>query len=301
VTSPRQILPGRTYQINRRCTQRQFLLRPDEKTNQIILYCLGEAASRFGIELIAWMPMSNHYHAVVYDERGCLPAFLRHLNQMTSKALNVRWSRWENLWAVEQPCVTWLVEDGDVLDKVVYTLVNPVVDHLVERVADWPGASSWEVHAHGKPLVVQRPHLFFRKDGCMPKEVVLNAVAPRRCADPSQRWDLATWREQVCAAVRRAEQAALRERLALGRRVLGRRAVRKQSVFESPATHARRRGLRPSVACRSGARRVAALRALREFREHYHRARQRFLNGNREVTFPEGTWALRAFCAAAPS
>ena len=93
-------------------TQRQFLLRPDEKTNQAFLYCLGEAAQRFGIEIVGWLAMSNHYHAVVHDPLGRLPDFACHFHQMLAKCLNVRWSRWENLWSTEPPTYTLLVESG---------------------------------------------------------------------------------------------------------------------------------------------------------------------------------------------
>lgn len=301
MTAPRQILPGRTYQITRRATQRQFLLRPDEKTNQIILYCLGEAALRFGVELHVWLAMSNHYHVILFDLYGCLPAFLRHLNQMCAKALNARWSRCENLWSTEQPSAVHLIEDSDTLDKSVYSLVNPTAADLVERVADWPGASSWAAHLNGKPIRVKRPRAFFRERGSMPEEVVLTAVAPRRASDSSQRWDAAEWQQALLERVHLAEQASLRERAALGKRVLGRRAIRKQSAFASPSTPAKRGGLRPTVACRNHARLRDALAAQRHFRECYYLARKRFVNGDRSATFPEGTWALRAFCAAPPT
>jgi hypothetical protein len=58
---PRQILPGSTYLVTRRCTQRQFLLRPSKLTNQIILYCLALAVARTGILLHAFVALSNHY------------------------------------------------------------------------------------------------------------------------------------------------------------------------------------------------------------------------------------------------
>src|SRR5215212_10204097 len=45
---PRQVLPGQFYLITRRCTQRQFLLRPDRDTNNAFTYCLIEAAQRCG-------------------------------------------------------------------------------------------------------------------------------------------------------------------------------------------------------------------------------------------------------------
>ena len=31
---PRQVLPGSTYMITRRCTQRQFLMRPDREPGE---------------------------------------------------------------------------------------------------------------------------------------------------------------------------------------------------------------------------------------------------------------------------
>jgi len=40
---PRQVLPGQFYMITRRCTQRQFLLRPDQPTNAAFTYCLMNA------------------------------------------------------------------------------------------------------------------------------------------------------------------------------------------------------------------------------------------------------------------
>jgi hypothetical protein len=57
---PRQVLPGQTLFITRRCTQRQFLLRPDDKVNQALEYCLAEAAMRFGVTVLWFMAMSNH-------------------------------------------------------------------------------------------------------------------------------------------------------------------------------------------------------------------------------------------------
>jgi len=71
---PRAVLPGSFYKITRRCTQRQFLLRPDAATNNAFLYCLGEAAHRYAIDVILPSVMSNHHlcgaaHKWCYGER----------------------------------------------------------------------------------------------------------------------------------------------------------------------------------------------------------------------------------------
>ena len=67
---PRPVLPRQFYLITRRCTQRQFLLRPDAATNNAFLYCLIDAAVRGEIDVVLPCAMSNHYHAVIYDRAG---------------------------------------------------------------------------------------------------------------------------------------------------------------------------------------------------------------------------------------
>jgi hypothetical protein len=48
---PRSILPNARYLLTRRCTQRQFWLRPSAKINQIVTYCVAEAAAHTGVQL----------------------------------------------------------------------------------------------------------------------------------------------------------------------------------------------------------------------------------------------------------
>jgi len=287
MTAPRPIVPGTTYAIARRCTQRQFLLRPDPKTTKIYEYCLAEAVARFDMVLIGWGTMSNHHHFKVHDKHGVLPAFLAHLHKMLAKALNFRWSRWENFFAAEQVCVTKCVDVSDVLDKLVYALVNPVADHLVEKVRAWPGASSFDF-LDGRVKVLERPKGFFREDGAMPKRVTLKAEVPPE-------WDgtREAWAEAVRERVAQAEQAARDERARTGRRVMGRRALQRVSAFDTPNTHAPRRNLRPFIACKNRQRRIATLSELRAFRKAYRKARDAFVAGVRDAVFPAGTYLMR--------
>lgn len=299
VTAPRQVLAGQTYLVTRRCTQRQFLLRPDETTTRIFLYCLGEAAARLGIELLAWHASSNHYHAVVHDPAGELPLFLARFHKLCAKALNARWKRWENLWASEPTCAVRLVEEVDVLDKIAYTLANPVTDGLVERVFDWPGASSLRHTGASRPLVVERPKGFFRDAGPMPETVTLAVRTPRTCSDAR------AWAERVRAAVQGRERRARELRLEAGTGVVGRKNILRAAAHERPKTREPRRELRPHLGCLSRERLVRERAALRQFRADYAEARRRLLAGVRGVLFPVGTFLLPRTVgvrvAAAPS
>ncbi|MEM9696678.1 MAG: transposase, partial [Myxococcota bacterium] len=143
--------------VTRRCTQRQVLLGPSEEMNDAVGYCLAESAERYGVEVIAVMVMSNHYHAVVWDPDGSVTRFYEHFHKMAAKVLNARFRRSENLWAGGRPTsLVELVEPADVLAKVVYALANPVASHLVTEVRHWPGFDSYRATMQAKTLTFRR-------------------------------------------------------------------------------------------------------------------------------------------------
>ena len=264
------------------------MLRPDEETTAAFEFCFGEAAKRFGIEVHSFLAMSNHYHAVVTDPRGVLPKFLEHVHKMVAKALNVRWSRWENFWAAEECCSTDLITDEDVFAKVVYTLANPVAAHLVDRAILWPGASSLSLLDGGKKTV-KRPWRFFSKKGTMPESVTLETTVP------AGQGDRVAWAARVRAAIAVVEQRATDERARTGRKIVGRKEVLRRSAFASPETHEPRRKLRPALACCDVVRRGQELANLVLFRARYRESWLAFSTGLWDTVFPEGTWGMRRF------
>ena len=297
MTIPRQVVAGRTYLISRRCTQRQLLLRPDARVEQIYLYCLGEAVERYGITLHGFIAMSNHTHVVVRDNRANFPEFLCHLHKMVAKAMNALRGRWENFWATEQPNAVYLVGPDDRFDKLVYLLANPVADHLVERVSDWPGACSLALHLSGRTKTVKRPRGFFRDDSTvMAAEVTLRIERPEGFESLSDD----EWTAKLHDAVRREEESARQERSARGGRVLGRKAILRAEPTDAPRTVEPRRELRPCLACRDRARRIQELSALVAFRTQRYAALVRFLANERDVVFPHGTYRVRGVFRAAP-
>lgn len=291
MTAPRRIVPGETYLVTRRCTRREYLLRPDEMTNEIFAYCLAEAAQRIGVGLVAWTAMSNHYHAVVYDPKGRLPAFLEHFHKMLSKALNARWGRWENLWSTEETCVTRLVTTQDIFDKILYVLCNPIADALVDRLSDWPGCSSYG-QLDGKPKVYRRPQSFFVENGVMPSTVTLATMVPPRVLENEE---LGAWRARLREALASHERAIRCERLASRRPVAGRKAVLRARHTDAPATVAPKRRLRPAIACKHEERRIHELEQLKEFRARHRIARELWCAGQRRTMFPLGTYRMLEF------
>jgi putative transposase len=285
---PRPVIPGSFYMITRRCTQRQFLLRPDAVTNNAFLYCLGEAAQRHDIEVILPSVMSNHHHTVVFDRHGNVNEFVQHLHTMFARCQNAHWKRWENLWATEPVSKLELIKDKAVLAKLVYAAINPVKDFLVDTVAHWPGVNGLAALLKDRPMRAYRPDHFFREDGPMPAEVTLRLVIPPELGDPAE------VRRNLRERVERLEDFFRRHRNHTGRRVLGRQRVLRQSWRDSPTSHEPRRNLRPRVAAKNKWARIEALMRNRQFERDYAAARTAWLAGKPAV-FPAGTYWLRKF------
>jgi REP-associated tyrosine transposase len=287
--------------ITRRCTQRQFLMRPDRETNNAFLYCLIVAAQRFRVRVLFTVAMSNHHHTGIEDPEGNYPAFLELFHKLFAKCQNALRGRWENFWSSEQTSVVRLVDPNDVLDKMVYALTNPVKDRLVEQSHTWPGATSLPALTHGKPLVASRPKHFFRDDGSMPKVVSLDLPQPQGFKNVPQ----SAFVGLVLERIRAFEKAAAAERRRTGGQVMGRRGVLSQRWHARPESREPRRQLDPRVAARSKWSRIEALLRNRAFRDAYAAARAALLAGIRDVVFPAGTYWLRRFtqaiCAPAPA
>lgn len=291
---PREVIPGRVYMITRRCTQRQFLMRPDQRTNNAFIYCLAVAAARYDVDVLFTIAMSNHHHTGIHDRLGNYPEFLAYFHRLFAKCQNVLRGRWENFWSSEQTSVVRLDTIEDLVARMTYALTNPVKDGLVERAHHWPGVSSLSCLLNGVVLAATRPLRFFREDGPMPARVTLPIQLPQSL----QTMKSADIREHVLAAIARTENDMAARRAASGARVLGRRQVLAQDPSGRPTTDEPRRTLGQRLAAANTWGRIEALLRNRAFRDAYTQARAAFLSGVENVIFPAGTYWLRRFSSA---
>lgn len=296
---PREVLPGRVYMITRRCTQRQFLMRPDEKTNNAFVYCLAVAAARYEVDVLFTTAMSNHHHTGIYDRLGNYPEFIGYFHKLFAKCQNALRGRWENFWSSEQTSVVRLATPEDLLTKMTYALTNPVKDGLVERAHHWPGTTSLNCLLHGKAMRARRPEHFFREDGPMPEFVSLSMRRPPGFEELSDE----AFRAMVLERIEHVETSIGAERRQTGRAVVGRKGVLSQAPTDRPFSREPRRNLAPEIAAANKWRRIEALLRNHEFRDAYIAARAALIAGVRNIVFPAGTYWLRRFssvtCAVA--
>jgi REP element-mobilizing transposase RayT len=290
MTAPRQVLRGTAYLVTRRCAQRQYLLKPTRTTREVCRYLLGVAAQRYGVRLHAYCFLSNHYHLVVTDPQGRLPAFLQFFDALVARALNAHLGRSENFWAPDAVSAVALGSPRDVVDKAGYTLANPVAAGLVRSTRQWPGLWSAPDAIGAGAVSVRRPAHFFAEAGSLPDVIDLEIVEPPATTRPGE------FREQVAAALAWREADAVRQREGLG--FLGAARVLARPVTARPRTGETMGGLRPQAAARRTARRVEMLRGLADFVNAYRCALGAWRRGDRETRFPEGTYLMRVLHGA---
>jgi len=276
--------------VTRRCTQRQFLLRPDRETTNAFIYCLALAAQRTEMRVLAFLAHSNHHHTIVVDTRGRMPEFLEIFHKLVAKHQYALRCRWENFWASEATSIVELPSPEDILTKMTYALTNPAKDGLIERADQWPGATSVWANLHDRPISARRPTRFFRKDGGLPESVTLEIEQPPGFGHLAP----AEWRAILADRISSVETAARDERQAEGRRILGRAEVLRQRPTDRPQSWEAHRQLSPRVASLNKWARIEAIQRNKIFVAAYRAARDLWRAGV-DALFPPGTYWLRRF------
>jgi REP element-mobilizing transposase RayT len=289
------LLPGTTYLVTRTTVSRQFLLAPDKRVNEIIEYCLARALRGLHIELHALSVQRNHYHLVLTDFAGDLPKFMRELNRMIAKCLLAMYrsqhpgKTLETIWSTSPYSAVALTTPASVLEKIAYTLTNPVKDGRVADYRAWAGVCSQPSDWLRGPKVVARPPIYFSQSDSSLASLRYQMTVPPMLRDlPAQ--------EAVAAAEERIlEHQSLwqRERQRTTQRPVTVRREARANRFEGPARARPGRSESPHFAASGVAEALDdAKRALRQFHASYRTARALFINGL-PGTFPAGTYLMR--------
>jgi len=120
-----------TYLLTRNTSERRYFLRPSKELREAILYCIADAQAQHPVQIHAFCAMSNHLHIVFTDPDGTAPLFVQAMNQNIARYVNCSLGRFGAMWeGGARPNYCVLPEHGDILDKIVYTLTNPVKAEL---------------------------------------------------------------------------------------------------------------------------------------------------------------------------
>ena len=312
MTPPRLITKGAIQYVTARCVNRSFRLVPTGQVRRVIQYCLAQTLQTYRdkglLRVHEFLFMSNHYHVLLSDLGACVSDFLRDLNSLLSREINtLRGIGGKNFEG--DPGIVTVVSDERVLDHAVYTLANPVRAFLVAKAKHWKGVSSLDLE-YGKALAVEKPRIGLWGS----KAAHANRPASKRSgratyAGRSKLPDVAhivldrppimphltdeELRTEIRSrlAVRERELAA--ERKQRGIKVLGWAKVVAQGFLALPGKTEEMFQRKPHFSASHVWERVAMAAIVKKFRQVYAACRKRFLAGERDIPFPEGTYFMR--------
>lgn len=292
MSKARQVLPGTTYFLTRRCSERRFFLRPDGFIVRAFLFVLAMAAKRYGVEIHTAVVMSDHWHAILTDVDAKLPRFVGYVHRLVAKCVNVFRGRWENMWASEPYSAIPLHSAEDVLDKLVYCLANPVSAGQLPEADQWPGLLLGPHNGLEHTYGAKKPNRFFRK-----KSRKIPGYAQLQLTKPEVFTHLSDDEYVELVAQRLADREAevVAEFAAEGREFAGVEAVMNRDPFSCATSGEAKRVLNPQVAARDKELRIHLIQAHQAFLEDYERARDAWRRGKRRTLFPAGTYWMRVF------
>ncbi len=280
----RMVIPGVTYLLTRRTLHRYFRFPPgDPVVKQIFLYALAYAASRTGVQVHAWILMSNHLHVVITDVRGEAPRFYQFLDQTITNLLCRHFPDIEDgVWNKSQPSAVdlsnaLLASETSVIEKLVYTMGNAKASGLVAKWTQWQGCMSKPEDMGQRVVTVRRPACASKRT-LLPEQVEMRVEVPPSLAH----WDRDELMEMLHGELRAIPRP---------KRPIGMKRILRQSIWDRPGKRAKRSAINPRVAGRP-ARRIAMLTMLKAFRESYRCALEKYCAGE-ECVFPWGTWKMR--------
>jgi REP element-mobilizing transposase RayT len=116
---------------------------PTERTTEIIQCWFARALCLFGkgLEIYAFVFLSNHFHILCRDTKGTLAAFMWYFQGNVARAINKELERKGRFWSREYDDVE-VDGDNEFIDRYAYTIGNAVKAGLVDTSAEWPGWSS---------------------------------------------------------------------------------------------------------------------------------------------------------------
>ncbi|MEZ5332066.1 MAG: transposase [Thermoanaerobaculia bacterium] len=281
-------------EVTDRCFQSRFLLRPSPRLNAIVVGALARAARRYGVGVVDYRVLSNHFHLLLLcHEPWRLAAFMRDFKSKLAKEIQ-RLHDWRGtVFPGRYHSVPVSDEPEAQQARLRYLLEQGVKEGLVTSPRHWPGAHGTTALLTGRPargLWIDRTAqcLAFKRgkdagelDFTTEEELELTPLPCWSHLGAVERQD------RVRALVGEIEAGAAENARRTGRPVLGRREILRRDPHGSPAVETRS----PAPRFHAASKRVRQqlLRAYYAFLDAYRTAAEALRAGRfDQAHFPPG-------------
>ena len=276
-------------EITARTLHGRFLLRPSPEVNDIILGALGRAQARYGVELYAFVFMSNHFHLLMrVDSAQQMAAFVGYVMSKIAKELG-RMHGWrEKFWGRRYHSAS--LEDAAEVqqERLLYLIRNGCKEGLVDSPLQWPGVSSVQPLCDGRNEMVglwfDRTAEYDARRRGEPRPEPHREVVRLTPLPFMAEWRPEQRRRFVVNAIRDIALESRRRHRISGTRSVGARRIRRQRPKARPSS------FRPSPAPMFHTSSPRAYWRMRDAREAkvaaYRRAAILVREGRADVRFP---------------
>jgi REP element-mobilizing transposase RayT len=232
---------GATFEVTCRTLQARLLLRPSAELNQIVPGILGRAQRLYGVQLFAYVFVSNHFHLLLrVGNTRQLSRFMGYLNANLAKEVS-RLTGWSGkVWERRYQAILVSDEEGALIGRFRYIVSHGVKEDLVPRLQEWPGIHCVHSLLGGEPLaghwfdrtleyaMRRRGETFDRFQFATPETVHLSSLPCWAHLSPE------AYRQRVAAMVTEIEEEAAAARQRAGKHSLGARAILAQHPHTRP-------------------------------------------------------------------
>ena len=281
--------PGRIVEITSRTMHGRFLMRPSEEVNEIILGAVGRGQAMYGVELYAFVFLSNHLHmllrALGLDQ---MALFTGYVKGNIARELGVVHQWREKFWGRRYNHAPVKDTEAAQIKRFRYILRNSCKEGLVGSPLDWPGVSSARALYNGESTLTGRwyDRTAQYRAGATRGDLDYSSVETVKLSPMPfmAGYSEADRRQFTVDAVRQVEREASEHRAETGARVMGARLIESQNPHAAPKNF--KRSPAPFFHTTTREEYLELLEIRRQKQAAYRQAVEKLLRGERDVEFP---------------
>ncbi|QQR88713.1 MAG: transposase [Myxococcales bacterium] len=275
----RRLLPEEAYFVTNRTFEQRFFFKPSNKVNEIIGRCLAKAIATYEIQLFAFVFMANHFHFVLRAPLGNLSDFMACFQSMLARDINRHLGRNGPMFQRRYSAIP-ILDEGAFIERMVYTLNNPVKAGLVNQAGQHTGLSSFpETFQNKSRSFCWMDRSRWWQAGCPKKSKAFEKRVPLRITPLAKPWRMMLEQELKSDALRLKQ-----ERQASGKALLRSAKAKRIKTTDRPKSSKRS----PQPRCHSTEPKLRAA-----FDEVWHRFVQTFREG--AMCVAQGNWLDAVF------
>jgi len=291
----RYIPPGGcVVEVTNRTIQGRYLLRPSQQLNERLIGILGRAQRLYGVELHAFVVLSNHYHLLLTVKSALQMArFMAYFQGNLAKEAG-RLHKWRGpFWHRRYQHVLVSDEEAAQIGRLRYILANSCKEKLVSSPLNWLGVNSTRALLFGEQLQgfwINRTQECFaslktRKDRSLFREPENVRISPLPCWKSLRSRDRRQYARDLVTQIE--AETAVRHQTE-GTQPLGNERILRLDPHDLPLRS--KWSPAPMFHCASKQAQKALREAYRLFLSTFRQAANRLQAGESFVVFPEGAF-----------